>query len=303
MEAFEAGLMFGAPTTKDWRNVGGKNYITSVKNQGSCGSCVSFCSCAVIESNMRIKAQDHTLNVDLSEAFLQFCGGGSCSGWGLTSGLAYAQSTGVTDEACFKYQPQNMPCTDRCSDWQSRLQKINSYTGHSSMQARKDAIANIGPVLAGMAVYNDFFSYSSGVYQKTSGSTLAGYHCICVVGYDDNQQCWIIKNSWGTNWGDSGYVRIKYGQSDLLIDSSWAFYSVDPDIQPTKGSGPAKYLLIDRYFSGVMRLWAYAGGAWRYRNLTSDDLTGLAQVLFGADRVDVWWDGSEITLIRPWRTY
>jgi hypothetical protein len=303
MQAFEAGVMFGAPTSVDWRNVGGKNYVTSVKNQGACGSCVSFCSCAVIESNMRIKAQDHTLNVDLSEAFLQFCGGGSCNGWGLTSGLDFAKSTGVTDEACFPYQPQELPCNNRCSDWQSRLQKINSYTAHSSMQARKDAIANVGPVLAGMAVYNDFFSYSSGVYQKTAGSALAGYHCICVIGYDDNQQCWIIKNSWGSNWGDGGYCKIKYGQSDILIDSTWAFYSVDSDIAPSKGSGTAQHILVDRHFSGAVVLWAYAGGAWRHRSLDAADLAGLSQVLFGAGRVDVWWDQNQITLVRPWRSF
>jgi C1A family cysteine protease len=301
MRAFEVGVALGAPAAWDWRNVAGKNYVTSVKDQGPCGSCVSFGSCAVIESNMRIKSQDHNLNVDLSEAFLLFCGGGSCSGWGLTSGLEYAKSTGVTDEACFPYQPNNMPCSDRCSNWESRLVKILSYTSHSSMQARKNAIANIGPVVAGMAVYNDFFSYSSGVYQKTSGSSLAGYHCIAVVGYNDNQQCWIIKNSWGTNWGESGYCRIKYGQADLLIDSSWAFYSTDPDVEPAKGSGQAKYILVDKYFAGAVRLWAYAGGKWRYKNISDVELIGIAQELFAANRVDVWWDKNQITMIRPWK--
>lgn len=302
MRAFEVRAVFAAPTAWDWRNVGGKNYVTPVKDQGPCGSCVGFGTCATIESNMRIKAQDHNLNVNLSEAFLLFCGGGSCSGWGLTSGLDYAKSTGVTDEACFPYQPHNMPCTDRCSDWQSRLQKILSYASHGSMQARKNAIATIGPVVAGMAVYNDFFSYSSGVYQKTAGSSLAGYHCICVVGYNDSQQCWIIKNSWGDDWGDNGFCCIKYGQADLLIDSSWAFYSVDPDVEPQKGSGPAKHILVDKYFAGGVRLWAHAGGKWRYKNISDADLAGIAQELFAANRVDVWWDGNQITMIRPWKT-
>ena len=300
--AFSAGTI-AAPTVFDWRNVAGKNYVTPVKNQGACGSCVSFCTCATIESAVRIKAQDPNLNIDLSEAFCQFCGGGSCSGWGLTSGLAFAKSTGITDEACFPYQPQNMPCNNRCADWQSRLQKISSYAAHSSMQARKDAIATKGPLLAGMAVYNDFFSYSSGVYQKTAGSSLAGYHCICVVGYDDNRRCWILKNSWGTNWGQGGFCRLGYGQSDLLIDTSWSFYSVEPTgVQPTKGSGSAKYILVDKHFAGGATLWAYAGAKWRNRGVTDTDLSGFVQELFTADRVDVWWDGSKITLIRPWKT-
>jgi C1A family cysteine protease len=300
--AFAAGAEPGAPAACDWTNVGGKDYVHEAQNQGPCGSCVSFGTCAAIESNWRIKSQNDTLNINLSEAFMQFCGGGSCSGWGLTSGLAYAKSTGVTDEACFPYQPKNMPCSDRCSDWQSRLKKIKSYTSHSSMQARKDAIAGIGPVVAGMAVYNDFYSYSGGIYEKISTSSLVGYHCICVVGYNDSQQYWIIKNSWGTGWGINGFCHIAYGQADLLIDSSWAFYSVDPDVEPAKGSGPAKHILIDKYFGGGVRLWAYAGGKWRHKNIPDAELSGIAQELFAANRVDVWWDQDQITLVRAWKS-
>ena len=97
---FGAARAVGAPAAFDWRNVKGQNYVTSVKNQGGCGSCVSFCTCAVIESAVRIKLQNPAYAIDLSEGFLQFCGGGSCGGWGLTSGLDFARSTGVTDEAC-----------------------------------------------------------------------------------------------------------------------------------------------------------------------------------------------------------
>lgn len=224
--------MFSAPTSYDWRSVNGNNFVTSVKNQGSCGSCVSFCTCSVMESAIRIKMNNPTMDVDLSEAFCQFCGGGSCGGWGLTSGLAFAKSTGVTDEACMPYQPTNMNCgASRCSDWQNRLTKITNYTAYSTMAARKQAIVDHGPLLAGMAVYSDFFAYSNGVYVKTSSSTLSGYHCISVVGYNDSQQCWILKNSWGSNWGDNGYCRIRYNQPDVLIDSDWSFYSVDVEIK------------------------------------------------------------------------
>lgn len=219
--------LLGAPVSVDWRNVNGGNFVTPVKDQGSCGSCVSFGTCATMEAAVRVKVQNPNYIIDLSEAFCQFCGGADCSGWGLTSGLEFAQSTGVTDEACMPYQARNLDCgSSRCSDWQKRLLKISSHTPHSTMEARKSAIATNGPVLAGMAVYNDFYAYRGGVYVKTAGATYEGLHCICVVGYDDAQQCWIVKNSWGTNWGEGGFIRIKYQQSDLLIDSSWSFYSV-----------------------------------------------------------------------------
>jgi len=254
--------IFGAPTSMDWRNNGG-NYVTLIKNQLSCGSCVSFCSCAVIESAVRIKLQNPAYEIDLSEGFLQFCGGGSCGGWGLTSGLDFAQSTGVTDEACMPYQPVDMDCaSSRCSDWQNRLTKISSYTPYATMDARKNAIATLGPVLAGMAVYNDFFAYTGGIYQKTAGSTLSGYHCICVVGYDDSQQCWLLKNSWGSNWGESGFCRLAYGQSDLLIDSSWMFYSVVVQIQAAWYSN----VTVSQAYASrdSQNAWAYIQGqGWR----------------------------------------
>jgi C1A family cysteine protease len=280
-ERMVAAELFAAPTSVDWRNKGG-NYVTPIKNQGGCGSCVSFCTCATIESAVRIKLGNPNYSVDLSEAFCQFCGGGSCSGWGLTSGLEFARSTGVTDEACMPYQATNMDCaTSRCSDWQNRLTKIANYTGYSTMEARKNAIANTGPVLAGMAVHNDFFAYTSGVYVKTSGSSLAGYHCICCVGYDDSQQCWILKNSWGTGWGEGGFCRLRYNQSDLLIDTSWMMYSVGGVTLPS--AWHSNIQVGQTYASrDAQNAWAYLSGlGWRrIPSGASDGVTNMLS-LFG----------------------
>jgi len=300
--AFEFGTVFAAPAAFDWRNVGSQDYCGPVKDQGACGSCVAFGTCGAIEANMRIKAQNAGFAVDLSEAFLLFCGGGSCSGWGLTSGLDYAKSAGVTDESCFPYQAHNMPCTDRCGDWQARLVQIVDYAAHSTMEARKHAIATVGPVVAGMRVFSDFYYYKSGVYQKSAQATNEGLHCIVVVGYDDAQAAWIVRNSWGTGWGDSGYCLIGYGQDDVLIDSSFAFYSLTVDVQPQTGCGAADYVLVDKHFGGAVVLWAYAGGAWRHKVVTDAELAGVAQELFAATRADVCWDGDQLTLVRAWKT-
>ena len=295
------GESFAAPAQVDWRNKGG-NFVTPVKDQGGCGSCVSFCSCSTIESAIRIKLNNPNYAVDLSEGFLQFCGGGSCGGWGLTSGLDFAKSTGVTDEACMPYTAgggQNMNCSaSRCSDWQNRLTKISSYAGYSSMSARKNALATKGPLLAGMAVYNDFFAYSSGVYVKTASSSLAGYHCICVVGYDDNQQCWILKNSWGAGWGDNGFVRIRYGQADLLIDSSWSFYSVEVEISSTWYSNIAVSQVYSTPHS--KNAWAYLQGiGWRKIHPNANDgvtntLAIFANAVAKGRKVTVYADGDFI---------
>jgi len=69
--------------------------------------------------------------------------------------------------------------------------------------------------MTGFTVYNDFFSYSSGVYKQTS-STKAGGHAVEIVGWghDSTNDYWIVKNSWGTGWGESGYVRMLRSYSD-----------------------------------------------------------------------------------------
>jgi hypothetical protein len=256
----------------------------------------------VIESAVKIKLQNPGHNIDLSEGFLQFCGGGSCGGWGLTSGLEAAKTIGVTDEACMPYTAgggADMNCAaSRCSDWQNRLTKINSYTGHSSMAARKTAVA-AGPVLAGMEVWSDFFAYSSGVYVKSSAATRLnppGYHCVCVCGYDDAQQCWIIKNSWGTGWGESGFMRMRYGQADLLIDSSWAFYSVDVQVQAIWQSNVTVNQVYATHQS--QNAWAHVQGlGWRrIQTGSADGVTNMlalfAQAVAKNRRVTILVDGS-----------
>ena len=302
--AAERGLLatgVGAPAAVDWRSGG---WVTSMKDQGGCGSCVSFCSCATIESAVRLKLNNPGFAIDLSEGFLQFCGGGSCGGWGLTSGLDYAQSTGVVDEACMPYTAgggTDMNCAaSRCSDWQNRLTKINSYTGYATMQARKDAIASKGPVLAGLAVYNDFFAASAtDVYIKSSSNNpLAGYHCICVVGYDDNQQCWIVKNSWGTTWADNGFGKIGYNQADLLIDTDWSFYSVDVAVSTVWYSN----ITVSQVYSTPhsKNAWAYLQGiGWRQIHPNANDgvtstLAIFATAVAQGKKVTCYADGSYI---------
>ena len=291
---------FGAPAAVDWRNNNG-NWVTPVKNQGNCGSCVSFCSCAVIESAVRIRLGQPSYAIDLSEAFLQFCGGGSCGGWGLTSGLAFAQSTGVTDEGCMPYQDHDMDCaSSRCSDWQSRLTKISSNTGYATMEARKDAVATKGPLLAGMRVYNDFFAYRTGVYVASTGSGIAGYHCITIVGYNDAEQCWILKNSWGTGWGEAGFVRIRYNQPDLLLDSSWQFYSVVPVI----GFAWHGNVVVGQVYSShhSQNAWVYLQGlGWRkIQTGAADGVTNMLALFTEArangKNVTVYADADYVTL-------
>ena len=214
-----------APTSWDWRNANGSHdWTTPVKTQCGCGSCVAFGTVGAMECLLKILRNDHTTDPNYSEAHLFFCNNRQCNpgdpnyGWGSSSALDYVRDTGVPDETCFPYTcPANNQACNTCTDWQNRVTRITKWKAIGSTNDMKTWLSAKGPLVASYKVYDDFFSYSSGVYEHVWGS-VAGGHCVTVVGYNDNDQCWICKNSWGAGWGESGYFRIKYSQCG--IDSS-----------------------------------------------------------------------------------
>lgn len=218
-----SGEEFSAPVSKDWRSVNGKSYVTPVKNQGNCGSCVAFGAVASVESKIKIlRGADYEVN--LSEAHLFYCiaraqgrtCGGSSGGWWPEPSQIGFRDTGVCDAACYPYTAGDQNCTNRCTDWQSRAVRTTSYTKLNGLAAIREWVGTNGPVQACFTVYSDFMNYyQSGVYKKTNNATVLGGHCVAIIGYDDAQQCWICKNSWGPAWGEKGFFRIGYGQCGI----------------------------------------------------------------------------------------
>ena len=218
------------PDFFDWRNQSGIDYITPIKNQLQCGSCWAFATVAVIEGKANIYYANPDLDPDLSEQDLVSCFAGTgCNGISTSqfpSLLNYIRSVGIAEETCFPYEGWNAPCSDKCDNWEDNAWNITSWEGIPLVrEAIKQAIIDKGPVLTGMEVYNDFFSYHGGIYQHVSGG-LAGYHAVTIVGFGvyNNMDYWIVKNSWGTAWGEDGYFRIFAGQCG--IDSRF-IYAVD----------------------------------------------------------------------------
>lgn len=222
----------GAPASYDLRNVDGKNFITPIKNQKSCGSCVAFGSIATVEGTIRVKHKDPNLLVDLSEAHLFYCHaatqGQNCSnGWWVDPALEAFKNIGVVDEDCYPYTPGDQQCKV-CSDWQNRVTKISGLRKFTTAADMKTWLSTNGPVAACFKVYDDFYAYKSGIYRHVTGDLLGG-HCVCVIGYSDADGCWICKNSWGDNWGEAGFFRIAYG--DCGIDyTMWGVEVVAPPV-------------------------------------------------------------------------
>jgi C1A family cysteine protease len=236
-----------SPTSWDWRNVDGKNWVTPIRDQAECGSCYAFGIVAAIETMYSYQKNDYNPTLDLSEQFVVSCSQSliwdnrGCCGGLMGETLLFLRTKGVPLESCFPYaaidskgrdaydcpfgQPSNDPvkCSYRCSDWENQVIKIQGYHTLYLKESIKTAISTYGPVAAGFQVYEDFKDYNGGIYEHEYGP-FAGNHLVAIIGYDDSQGYWICKNSWGTAWGEDGFFRIKYGECGIDSPGACAYF-------------------------------------------------------------------------------
>ena len=212
------------PTSFDWRSYNGGDWTSPVKNQGSCGSCWAFAAVGVTEAHHNILASSPSLDLDLAEQDLVSCSGaGTCSGGWTPNALKYIQNTGVVDEACMPYTASDTSC-NKCTDWESRLTFVDLVdTFVPTQNSIKDAVVNYGPTYTSMGYGFDYGGYfDNDVYKCTDDSELSSNHAVVIVGYNDSDSYWIVKNSWGTGYRDNGYFKVGYGECN--IDQYYAGY-------------------------------------------------------------------------------
>lgn len=214
------------PDSLSWKNYNGENWLSSIKNQGQCGSCWAFTILSVIEAMYNIENNLPGGNVDLSEQYLVSCTtAGDCGGGNHGLAAEEIKNNGVPPESCFPYEASDVSCNP-CADYLNMLSRIHGYGWitqagifiSDSLLTSTDAIMNAlqdGPLAAHMKIYDDFYNYKSGIYEVSAGATYEGDHGVTLIGYDKNQNCWICKNSWGTSWGEDGYFKIRVGAADI----------------------------------------------------------------------------------------
>ena len=191
-----------------------RHYCPPIKDQGHCGSCTAFGTIGIWETILRILWDD---KVDLSEADLFFCSGGTCETGNYMWRVLDRATVGVATEECCPYEPRTKLCgEDRCKEWWKTGYKLSRWTAITDKELMKRLLYDGKPLVGVMEVHESFLHYKGGIYHSLGPTDrVVGYHCVGIVGFDDEKEAWLIRNSWGTGWGEKGYAWIKYGDSKI----------------------------------------------------------------------------------------
>ena len=230
--AFPASLPAGSlPSAFDWRSQTG---LPPIRDQGGCGSCWAFSTVGTMECGIRIK---DGVDQDLSEQWLVSCNrdGWSCSGgWyefrmflhtdaGDSSG-----GNGAVMESDDPYQSANGTCS---GPYPHHYWMTSWGNSGDSVDQIKQAIITYGPVSTTVNATSAFQGYTGGIFNEFASGSIN--HAIVLVGWNDNgtNGYWILRNSWGSWWGESGYMRIAYNCNTVGYNTAWGDYeSGRPDI-------------------------------------------------------------------------
>ncbi|MGV8073336.1 MAG: C1 family peptidase [Syntrophobacteraceae bacterium] len=232
------------PNSYDWRTLGG---VTPIKNQGYCGSCWAFGTVGPLESQIQLK---EGVTVDLSEQYLLSCnldnwdcdGGWFAHDYHMNREGQDNNGPGAVEEADKPYAGRASVCGGpydhpyRISNWAY----VGSRSAVPTVQAIKQAIYTYGPIGAAVYVGPKFQAYSRGIFNTNEVGTIN--HAIVLVGWVDDlgpdKGYWILRNSWGASWGESGYMRIRYGVNKVGYGANFIEYAGGANPTPTPTPPP-----------------------------------------------------------------
>ncbi|XP_047200271.1 procathepsin L-like isoform X3 [Hippoglossus stenolepis] len=225
-ETFKRASGSVAPPSVDWRKSG---LVSPVQNQGKCGSCWAFSSMGALEGQI---AKRTGALVPLSPQNLLDCsttdGNHGCRGGNRPKAFKYViRNKGVDSEISYPYEAKDRKCRYSVKGKAGHCSNFNVLPKGDEI-ALRDETASVGPISVG--VYSklpSFHQYRRGVYNDPKCSSSVT-HAVLVVGYgtDNGQDYWLVKNSWGTKWGEKGYIRMARNKNNLCGIANFAVYPI-----------------------------------------------------------------------------
>jgi C1A family cysteine protease len=192
------------PTSFDWRTQG---VVSAVKNQEQCGSCWAFSATEGVESAWKLAG--HTLDI-LAPQQIVDCdtSDAGCDGGDLPTAFAYVHREGLERETNYPYRGVDESCRYNAADVDAKISGFQYATTTKNEAQMQTASFAHGPlsICVDAATWQ---TYKSGIITSNCGQSLD--HCVQIVGWDTSStgvDYWIIRNSWGTSWGNAGYIYV-----------------------------------------------------------------------------------------------
>ncbi|KAH3868045.1 procathepsin L-like [Dreissena polymorpha] len=217
------------PREVDWRS---KGYVTPVKNQKHCGSCYAFSAMGSLEGQ---HFRSTGILVSLSEQNIVDCSSNNkyhnkgCTGGTMNKAFNYViDNGGVDTEESYPYEAEVSECRYKTEGRGATVRSYHVITRGSELELQR-AVAVKGPVSIGIDVHDMHFRYyRTGVYQSGFCSSTHLNHGVLVVGFGTNEgdDFWIVKNSWGSSWGDDGYIKMARNKDNMCGVASMASYPI-----------------------------------------------------------------------------
>lgn len=231
------------PDAWDWRDVNGTNFLTWSRNQHIpqyCGGCWAFASTSALSDRISILNKGAWPQVNLAPQHLINCdGGGTCDGGDPGAAYSFMSQSGIVEESCQPYEAKNglacKPACKTCLGFNETCPVVKAFnlwktSQYGSVRGAKDMKAELfarGPIACSIDATPKLEAYTGGIFSEFNIAPLPN-HIVSVVGYgsDSGTDYWIVRNSWGSYWGESGFFRIVQGLpfENLGIEAScnWA---------------------------------------------------------------------------------